>query len=84
VAQNVSLNDEISQATDSQNLTLREINAAMSDLDRLTQANSTLVDRNNHAISQAKMEFDQLDQLVAGFKLDGTVETKVYTAQDAA
>jgi methyl-accepting chemotaxis protein len=84
VAQNVSLIDEISQATDSQNLTLREINAAMSDLDRLTQANSTLVDRNNHAISQAKMEFDQLDQLVAGFKLDGTVETRVYTAQDAA
>lgn len=84
VAQNVELIDEISQATDSQNLTLREINAAMSDLDRLTQGNNTLVDRNNHAITEAKHEFDHLDRVVAAFKLDGEVTTKVYTAQDAA
>jgi methyl-accepting chemotaxis protein len=85
VANNVALIDEISQATDSQNLTLREINAAMSDLDRLTQGNNTLVDRNNHAIGEAKHEFDQLDRVVAGFKLDGTVSTAVYEAKkDAA
>ncbi|WP_173196495.1 methyl-accepting chemotaxis protein [Parvularcula mediterranea] len=84
VSQNVVLIDEVSQATDSQNLTLREINAAMSDLDRLTQGNNTLVDRNTHAIGEAKHEFDHLDRVVAAFKLDGEVTTKVYTAQDAA
>ena len=84
VAQNVSLIDEISQSADSQNLTLREINAAMSDLDRLTQGNNSLVDRNTHAIGEAKHEFDHLDRVVAAFKLDGNVTTKVYTAQDAA
>ncbi|MEM1379208.1 MAG: methyl-accepting chemotaxis protein [Pseudomonadota bacterium] len=84
VSQNVAIIDEISQATDSQHLTLREINAAMSDLDRLTQGNNTLVDRNNHAITEAKSEFDHLDRLVAAFKLEGAVSTKVYTSQDAA
>ncbi|MEM9838994.1 MAG: methyl-accepting chemotaxis protein, partial [Pseudomonadota bacterium] len=84
VSTNVALIDEISQATDSQHLTLREINAAMSDLDRLTQGNNTLVDRNNHAITQAKSEFDHLDRLVAAFRLEGDVTTKVYTAKDAA
>ncbi|MEM9810310.1 MAG: methyl-accepting chemotaxis protein [Pseudomonadota bacterium] len=84
VATNVELIDEISQATDSQNLTLREINAAMTDLDRLTQGNNTLVDRNNHAIGEAKMEFDHLDRVVAGFKLEGDVTTNTYTAADAA
>ena len=80
----MALIDEISQATDSQHLTLREINAAMTDLDRLTQGNNTLVDRNNHAITEAKSEFDHLDRLVAAFKLEGQFSTRVYTAQDAA
>lgn len=84
VSQNVSLIDEVSQATDSQHLTLREINAAMSDLDRLTQGNNGLVDRNNHAISDAKNAFDHLDGLVAAFRLEGEVSTRIYKAQDAA
>ncbi|MEO1658971.1 MAG: methyl-accepting chemotaxis protein [Pseudomonadota bacterium] len=84
VAENVSLIDDVSQATQSQTLTLREINLAMTDLDRLTQGNNTLVDSNNHAIGQAKMEFDQLDNLVAGFRLAGDVSTRVFTEADAA
>jgi methyl-accepting chemotaxis protein len=72
VVASVMLIDEISQATDSQNLTLREINAAMTDLDRLTQGNNGLVDRNNQAISRAKSEFDELDRMVARFRLDGS------------
>ncbi|MEM0930185.1 MAG: methyl-accepting chemotaxis protein [Pseudomonadota bacterium] len=84
VATNVSLIDDVSQATQSQTLTLREINLAMTDLDRLTQGNNTLVDSNNHAIGQAKMEFDQLDNLVAGFRLAGDVTTRVFTEADAA
>ena len=84
VAQNVELIDEVSQATSGQNLTLREINTAMSDLDRLTQGNNTLVDRNTHAISAAKNEFDHLDGVVAAFKLDGDTTTQVFTAKDAA
>ncbi|MEM7741198.1 MAG: methyl-accepting chemotaxis protein [Pseudomonadota bacterium] len=85
VATNVSLIDDVSQATQSQTLTLREINLAMTDLDRLTQGNNTLVDSNNHAIGQAKLEFDQLDTLVAGFRLTGgSAATRVYTEADAA
>jgi methyl-accepting chemotaxis protein len=84
VAINVALIDDISQATESQHLTLREINAAMTDLDRLTQGNNGLVDRNNHAINEAKREFDNLDRLVAGFRLEGDVSTKVFTVEDAA
>lgn len=85
VKQNVLIIDEISQATESQHLTLREINAAMSDLDRLTQGNNGLVDRNSHAISGAKNEFDNLDRLVAAFKLEnGSNSERVYTVDDAA
>ena len=84
VAENVELIDDVSQATQSQTLTLREINLAMSDLDRLTQGNNTLVDSNNHSIGQAKLEFDQLDNLVAGFRISGDVSSRVFTEADAA
>ncbi len=84
VAENVELIDDVSQATQSQTVALREINLAMNDLDRLTQGNNTLVDSNNHAIGQAKLEFDQLDNLVAGFRISGDVSSKVFTEADAA
>jgi len=69
VALNVSLIDEVYQSTDNQSLTLQELNSAMADLDRLTQNNNTLVDRNNHAIAGTKSRFDKLDQLVEKFEV---------------
>ncbi|NRA30371.1 MAG: hypothetical protein HRU11_08915 [Parvularculaceae bacterium] len=69
VALNVSLIDDVYQSTDNQSVTLQELNSAMSDLDRLTQNNNTLVDRNNHAIAGTKEQFDQLDRLVEKFRL---------------
>ncbi|MEM9839578.1 MAG: methyl-accepting chemotaxis protein [Pseudomonadota bacterium] len=71
----VSAIAEVSSATESQNLTLREINAAMSDLDRLTQNNNGLVDRNNHAILGAQSAFDRLDTVVDRFVLEDNKST---------
>ena len=68
---NVDLIDGIGQSTESQNLTIREINLAMTDLDKLTQSNHTLVDKNNNAILATKQDFDQLDTVAATFKLAG-------------
>lgn len=73
VATNVELIDSIGQSTESQNLTIREINLAMTDLDKLTQGNHTLVDRNSHAILATKEQFDQLDGVVATFRLESAL-----------
>ncbi|MEE4208333.1 MAG: methyl-accepting chemotaxis protein, partial [Parvularcula sp.] len=70
VAAIAALIDTISNATESQNLTLREINAAVADLDRLTQGNNALVERNNLAIGEARAEFDHLGEMVGGFVLE--------------
>lgn len=81
VALNVSLIDEVYQSTDNQSRTLQELNSAMADLDRLTQNNNTLVDRNNHAIAGTKNQFDQLDRLVEKFRIKGdTTQDKVRAA----
>lgn len=69
VISSVGLIDEISQATQSQSMTLREINAAMRDLDRLTQANNSLVESNTAAIDASREEFARLERALSRFNI---------------
>ncbi|WP_031548728.1 methyl-accepting chemotaxis protein [Parvularcula oceani] len=82
VADNASVMDGISEATNMQNETLKEISVAMAHLDKITQYNNHLVERNNTAISQSSAQFDALDAVVARFKL--TENTRPEKGQKAA
>lgn len=64
-----ALIDEISGASEGQTMTLREINQAMRDLDRLTQNNNRLVEGNTDAIDRTRGQFTELVGQVDRFRI---------------
>jgi methyl-accepting chemotaxis protein len=84
VVSNAAVIDEISGATEGQSITLREINQAMRDLDRLTQANNTLVENNTMAIDASREEFGKLEQAISRFRIEENRQTEPNAAAFAA
>jgi methyl-accepting chemotaxis protein len=70
----------ISQATREQSSAIGEINAAIRQMDEMTQHNVALVEETNAAIEQTEAQVTALDQIVASFTLEGDEEAESRSA----
>ncbi len=60
----------IAEKSKAQASSISEINQAVRDMDETTQHNAALVEETNAAIEQTEGQADELDRIVAVFKLD--------------
>ncbi|MCB9994329.1 MAG: hypothetical protein H6873_11815 [Hyphomicrobiaceae bacterium] len=69
IGQNASLMQQIAQDSREQATSINEINAAVRQMDEMTQSNAALVEETNAAIEQTEGQATQLDQIVDVFKI---------------
>jgi len=70
VGECTSLMSQIANSSDQQSTAITEINAAIHQMDEMTQHNAALVEETNAAIEQTEGQAAELDQLVAQFAID--------------
>ncbi|MCB1517038.1 MAG: hypothetical protein KDJ19_05410 [Hyphomicrobiaceae bacterium] len=69
IGQNAELMTRIAQESREQAMSIGEINAAVRQMDEMTQSNAALVEETNAAIEQTEGQATQLDQIVDVFKI---------------
>lgn len=69
------LMDSIAKANHEQALAIEEVNAAVRQMDEMTQHNAALVEETNAAIEQTEAQAVELDRIVEVFRIDETDET---------
>jgi len=83
VQENANHMDDIARANREQATALAEVNAAVRQMDEMTQHNAALVEQTNSAIEQTEDQASRLDKLVELFVLDrstmGVLQTKQST-----
>jgi methyl-accepting chemotaxis protein len=62
--------DAIASATSAQATSIREVNRAVEDLDKMNQHNTTLVEETNASVEQAEVPTAELDRVVDLFTID--------------
>jgi methyl-accepting chemotaxis protein len=70
------LMDTIARASREQASAIEEVDAAVRQMDEMTQHNAALVEQTNAAIEQTERQAGELDRIVAIFRIDGRDETR--------
>jgi len=76
--------DSIATSAKEQSVGLAEVNTAVNSMDQTTQQNAAMVEQSTAASSSLAMEAAKLRDLVAQFKLDGTVSIQSVALRQTA
>ncbi len=79
-----ALISSISESAESQAAGLQQVNAAVSDMDKVTQQNAAMVEQSTAAARSLAGEADELARLVDRFRLDGHLATPKVAADNSA
>ena len=74
----------IAQSAASQSETLERVNAAVADMDRMTQANAAMVEQSSAATHGLSLEAERLTELVSSFRTRETGKRPVHVADPAS
>ncbi|MCB9994331.1 MAG: methyl-accepting chemotaxis protein [Hyphomicrobiaceae bacterium] len=81
VTENARLMAAIAAASREQASSIEEVNAAVRQMDEMTQHNAALVEETNAAIEQTENQASELDRIVEQFKLSGGTQTPARAPQ---
>jgi methyl-accepting chemotaxis protein len=76
VRENSTMLESIASESREQASSIEEVNAAVRQMDEMTQHNAALVEQTNAAIEQTEAQASDLDTIVDVFKLDGSESAK--------
>ncbi|MCB1517036.1 MAG: PAS domain S-box protein [Hyphomicrobiaceae bacterium] len=83
VRENASLMASIAAASREQASSIEEVNAAVRQMDEMTQHNAALVEETNAAIEQTESQASELDRIVEQFKLSGSASAPMAASAPA-